>query len=464
MFIINFSKGGMTVTSVKITSVAFFCALFLLAQVPVYASEEGFTPNFDVQSTAVYLYNMDTGDLIYTLNANERRYPASLTKIMTCILALELTEDLDTEIVVYPQYVQDFLYDYQYIQGHGIVSNADLRAGEELTMRQILYAMMLPSANEAAMTLAHHIGGSQEGFVDMMNSRARALGAMNTNFMNPNGLFHQEHVTTAYDMALITMHAMTLPGFMEFANATVFECPPTNIHLNGLVWTTTNRMLVPDNEHYYAPVRGIKTGTLPQSGRCLVSTATKDGFTYLLVLMGAPYLDEDGGILPRQMAFVETRQFYEWVFETFRVKTLVDKGRHVGDIELRLNMEQDRLRLMTAERFTALLPTEVEASSVEFQLFVPEYLEAPVQKHDHIGEVALILNGEEKGRVDLLAAESVEASYILVMLENVREVTRSFWFKFAVIGAVFLIVFYIVMMVIRNNKLKRSGYRPRRRL
>ncbi|MCL2057199.1 MAG: D-alanyl-D-alanine carboxypeptidase [Oscillospiraceae bacterium] len=445
------------------TAVFLLCALCLFAHT-AYAAEEGFTPNFSVQSKAAYLYNMDTGDVIYAQNAHEKLPPASLTKIMTAVLAMELADDLDFDVVVYPGYVQDFLYDYQYIQGNGIVSNAELMAGDELTIREALYALMLPSGNEVAMSLAHHFGGGQQGFVDMMNRRARELGMSNTNFVNANGLFDPEHVTTAYDLALLTMHAIELPGFMEIVNTTVYQSPAIKLHPDGIPWITTNRMIVPENENYYPPVRGVKTGTLPQAGRCFISTASKDGFTYLLVVMGAPYLDEDGAILPRQMAFVETRQFYEWVFDTFRVKTLVDKGRHVGDIELRLNMEQDRLRLMTAERFTALLPTEIEASSVEFELFVPDFLVAPVQKHDRIGEAALILNGEEKGRVDLLAAESVDASYILVVLESVREVTRSFWFKFAVVGIVMLIVFYIVMMIIRNNANRRSGYRPRRRL
>ena len=429
---------------------------------------EGYTPSFVPTAQGVYLYNLDAEEVIYAKNKNEVMYPASLTKIMTCILALENTNNLATEKVVYPQYVQDYLYNYQYVQGNGMVSNAELMAREELTMKDALYALMLPSGNEVAMTIADHVGGSQEGFAAMMNARARELGALNTNFVNANGLFDPNHVTTPYDMALITRHAMELPGFMDIVNTTVYECPPTNIHPNGLVWSSTNLMMSPgSSKYYYAPVQGVKTGSLPEAGYCFVSTAAQDGFTYLLVVMGAPMFDGEGVRVPERTDFLETKNFYEWVFSSFRVKTLVDKGKHVADIPLRLCQEQDRLRLMTAERFTALLPEDVEVSQVEFEAKIPEFLNAPVEKHTEVGEVTLWLAGKEIGRVPLLAAETVVASPMLILLEKVKEVLRSFWFKFAVTLLVLLIVAYIALMIVRNRNRSRSSrnnYRPRRRM
>jgi D-alanyl-D-alanine carboxypeptidase len=217
-------------------------------------------------------------------------------------------------------------------------------------------------------------------------------------------------------------------------------------------------------EYYYAPLKGIKTGSTPEAGRCFVSTATRDGFTYLLVILGAPYLDEEGNALEQRMEFVETRKIYDWVFATFRVKTLVDKGKHVGEIPLRLNMDQDRLRLMTADRFTALLPADIEAANVTFLPHIPDTWDAPVTKGERIGEVSLLLSGEEIGRVDLLAAETVEASQLLILLENAKSLTRTFWFKFAVVLIVFLTIYYAVLMIIRNRNMRKRGYKPRRRV
>lgn len=136
----------------------------------------------------------------------------------------------------------------------------------------------------------------------------------------------------------------------------------------------------------------------------------------------------------------------------------------MAEIPLRLNLDQDYIKLMTAERFTSLLPKNIEASDVILMPEVPDYIEAPVKKGQSVGEVILILSGEEIGRVELLSAETVEASQVLILLEQAKAITRSFWFKFAVVFLVMLIIFYIIMMGIRSRNRRRSGYRPRRRL
>lgn len=441
------------------------CAALLVCAIsPPALAAEGYSPDFEVNARAVYLYNLDTETLIWSNNADMPLAPASTTKIMTCILALENTPDLERETVVYPAYVQDYLYDYQYVQGNGAVSHAGLMAGEELSMKDALYALMLPSANEVAMTIADHIGGSQEEFVAMMNRRARELGATNTNFVNANGLYDDGHVTTAHDLYVMARHAMSLAGFMDIVTATSYSCPPTNIHESGLKWETTNQMMVQNSSHYYPSVKGIKTGALPQAGHCLVSTASRDGFTYMLVVLGATTTDADGKQIAGQAAFIESKKIYDWVFDTFRVKKLVERGRHVTEIPLRLNMDKDHIKLMTGDQFTSLLPKDIEASSVTLIPEIPDSVDAPVEKGDKIGEAVLILSGEEIGRVPLLAAESVSASQLLVTLEQVKNIMRSFWFKFAVVFIVLLILLYIVLMIVRNRNQRRRGYKPRRRL
>ena len=436
-------------------------AVITALNVPLFASAEetGYSPDFDVSAQAVFMYNLDTESVIMNKNADDLMYPASLTKIMTCVLAMEKIQNLETEIITYPGYVQDYLYNYQYVLGNGEVSKGGLMAGEQLAMKDALYALMLPSANEVAMIIADHIGGSQQGFVQMMNARAKELGLQNTNFVNPNGLFDPAHVTTARDMYVLSRHAMTIPGFMDIVSAISYRCPPTNKH-DSIYWETTNQLMVPESSYYAPSVKGIKTGSLPDAGRCLVSTATKDGFTYLLVVLGSEYTSESGA----QMAFVDTKNLYQWAFDTFRVKNLVDKGKYVAEVTLNLNMDRDHVTLMTADRVTALLPNDIDNSGVVLVPNIPQSVDAPVKKSDKAGEASIMLFGEEVGKVDLLFAESIEASPILVTIEKIKAVTRTFWFKFTVIMIVFLIIFYIVLMLIRNRNLRRRGYRPRRRL
>lgn len=422
-----------------------------------------YTPDFPVQCKAAYLYNLDTGTVIYEKNQAEQLPPASITKIMTAILAVENTDDLDDTMITFPTYVQDYLYLYQ--REHGSISLAGMVAGEELSMRQLLYALLLPSGNEAAMVIADAVGGSQEGFVEMMNKRAKELGATSTNFMNANGLYDERHLTTAHDMAMIAKRFYELPELMDIAASVTYETGPTNKHDN-LVWNTTNLMMLANNSYYYPNLRGVKTGTLPESGRCFVSTCSRDGFNYLLVLMGGPYIDATSGeAMPNNTAFEDATDIYDWVFRSFKVKTLIEKGKYVTEVPLRLSSEVDHIRVMTADRFTALVHISVDPSSVTQVLEVPESLDAPIKKGTEVGEVKLMLSGEEIGRVKLLAADSIEASPLLVLWERVKEIMRSFWFKFTVVFLVSLIVLYIVLMIVRNrNRRRNQSYKPRRRI
>jgi len=446
----------------KLSTCLLILALLLgSVQTPGYAATIG-SPDFEVQAENVYLYNLDTDTLIYERNADQAVPPASLSYIMTCILALESTGDLDAEILTYPGYVQDYLYDYQYIQGKGAVATGGLMAGEQLPMRELLYAMMLPSATEASMIIAHHLGGSQEGFAEMMNQKAKEIGATKTNFVNPNGLHDPAQVTTAQDMALIAAYAYNLPGFMDIVEATGHTYGPTNLH-DSLTWNTTNLMMVDNNSYYYGSLRGIKASAMDESGRSFVSTATRDGFTYLLVVMKAPYRDAENNRLSNNTAFEDTKAFYDWVFSTYRRKDLVGKGKYVVEVPLRLSMEKDFLQLMTADRFSALVPSNVDAASVNMIFNIPDAVNAPVEKSQKIGTVTLMLAGEVIGEVELLAAETVEASVVLVVLERIKLFMRTFWFKFVAVFLLLVVVAYVVLMILRNRRRYR-GYKPRRRL
>lgn len=419
--------------------------------------------DFEEYSESVYMVNLDTGTVVYEKNAREQRAPASLTKIMTMILALENCDDLDNTLVKAPPYIWN--------EFEGInISHADIRRGETLSMRQLIYCMALQSANEAANIVADYLGGGDiSDFVAMMNEKAQEIGAKDTHFVNPHGLYDPEHYTTAYDMYLIAKYAYELPGFMDYVTVPVLEVGPTYdeppVH-SSLVLTSTNKMMFTQSDYYYEPIRGMKTGTLDESGRCFVSTATKNGFTYLLVLMGAPLYDGEGNEYAGNNAFVDAKNFYEWAFSTFRVKTLLEKGKNIGQVGLELARGKDHLLVMSAERYTALLPDEVEASSV---VLVPEYAEdpvrAPVRKGDKVGEVSLMLAGEEIGRVNLVSSETVEQSQWLYYLDQAKSFTKSFWFKFTVILLVLLLAFYIVLMVIRNrNRRRYRGVRTRKKL
>lgn len=434
----------------------FVCVLLIILIATTFAlpASAVYSPPFELKSQAVYMENL-TNDLpIYDKNADSKMYPASLTKIMTVALALENIQDPDNVKIPLKQYIQDALYGTN-------ASLGGILLGEEVTASGLMYACMLQSANEAALMLADYMGdGSQARFVEMMNAKAAELGCTGTNFANPNGLFDENNYTTARDMAKIVKYAMSLPKFMEICTQTSKDIGPTNKH-DRLVEISTIDIMKSTSSYYYSPVQGIKTGTLPESGRCLASSATLEGQTYIIILLGAPINDEQGKEIPEKLNFTETKSLYQWAFGSFGEKVLLEEGKHVIDLPVALSFEKDSTRLLTASPFATLVPSDVEPTSIQLVADIPKSVDAPVKKGDKLGTAKLLLANEVIGTVDLISADSIEQSKVLYTLQVVRNIFKSFLFKFLFCFVVMLVILYITLMVMRNRNRSRAKRRRR---
>lgn len=437
----------------------------------------GTSPTYSVpfpieEQAAYYMVELKTDTIIFAQNEHKKMYPASLTKIMTAILALENIPDLNT-VITYPLEIQDIMYQANKAAG-GQMSVAGFSAGEEITALDLLYGTMLPSGNEAAAILADYVAGSLPAFYDMMNAKAAELGAVNTHFSSAHGLFDPENYTTAYDMYLITKYAMANETFAQIVSTPTYVSNPTNKNPNGYAWSNSNQMINPRVENYYYPeITGVKTGTLDESGRCLITTAQKSGYEYMLVLMGTTLYDSTGAYLSPRSDFVQTASFYDWAFENYKVKTIIEKGTVVYDVNLRLARDnKKRMQLMSGETFSTLMPKNYNVDNVRT---IPQLdsallnedgsINAPVTKGDVVGELRLILSGKEIGRVPLLAAENAERSEALYLLNQIRGFFTSFWFKFIFIFLLVFAVLYIILVAVRNrNKRKYRHVRHRRKL
>ena len=395
----------------KITTVILTIMIIILTIVPSFA-ESKYYPPFETTAKGVFLMNLDTNEIIYEKNSTDKMYPASLTKIMTAILALELEPHPEDVVISMKGYIQDEMYVIN--KALGGISLAGFLKGEEITLDKLLYGMMLPSGNEAAMMVADYIGdNSVEYFVELMNEKAKELGALNTHFKNPHGLHEEDHYTTPYDMYLISKYAMENPKFVELVNTISFDGGPTNKH-EHLYWNNTNKLINKSSKYYSPYISGVKTGTTEEGGRNVVSMASKDGYNYFLVVMGAPMEMED-----EISSFFESKRLYDWVFNSFKVKTIIEKGEVVGETGLRLaNEKKDHLKLMSVESMSALVPDEIDVSSVIMEIQVPKLVNCPVKKGDYIGTADFILAGDKIGHVDIVAAENVEASMIKVYLDK----------------------------------------------
>lgn len=444
------------------------------------SSATRYPPDFanELYSQAIYMENLDSNTRVFEKEPQKRMSPASLTKMMTAIVALESGVDLDNETAALKPYIQNELYMQKVDTLGGIY------LGESLTIRDLLYAMMTQSANEAAMMVADYIGdGSIPYFCELMNKKAKEIGAVNTNFSNATGLYAADNYSTAYDMALIAKYAMQNPDFVDLVTVTgTYTSKPTDKHPNGITWYAGNAMQQSSSEYYYEGLKGIKTGTLAQENmRNFVSTASRDGYTYLLVCMGAPYQDEEGAQFIKNLAWRDTERLYDWAFDTFRVKTLMNVGDEVAGVGVRLSWDKDYIKLLAADKFASLVPKETTEDSVHQTVIINDYVElpvkdkngkksdktqpyidAPVKRGDEVGYVKLMLDGEEVGRVRLVAAESVEQSTWLYYMDMAKTFLNTFVFKFVLTFIIVVALLYIALMIIRNRNKRRYKVRRKR--
>ena len=252
-------------------------------------------------SPGVILMEESTGTILYEKNSDEAHYPASITKIMTTLLALE-NGNLSDMVTFSDDAINN-------TEGSGIARDY----GEQMTLEQCLYGVMLESANECAYAVAEHVGGTVENFVDMMNAKAKELGCTNTHFANPHGLQDENHYTTAHDMALIAQAAYQNETFRIIIGTKMYTIPPTNKHAEETVLRNHHDMLCTyhnaNRKYLYPHCVGGKTGYTATANSTLVTYAEKDGMTLICVVMNTQS--------PNQ--FIDTVNLFDYAFDNFQV-------------------------------------------------------------------------------------------------------------------------------------------------
>lgn len=417
---------------------------------PLTASAAAYQIDFDLNSQAVELVNLDTGTVVYEKNADQKMEPASTTKIMTFIVASEHIKDLQGTKITVKKEVVDLLL------GTGS-SLSGILEGEELTALQLLNCMLVPSGNDASMVLADYVGGgSIQKFVDMMNEKAKELGCKNTHFMNPHGLHDDQHYTTAQDLYLMTKYAMGLPHFTEITSQARYTLPPTNKSSVQRTISTTNLMIDKFNggSYYYKYTKGIKTGSHDEAGFCLVSTAIRDGYSYLCIALGAPKVDKNGRSIATHGEMTDSQNLYEWAFKNLRIKTVMEEGATAGEVPLRYAWNRDTLLLVAEKSYSTILPKDVSETSVIVTPNLPESVDAPVKKGQVIGTATLSYADQELTKINLVAAESIERSELLRSVDVVRSIFTSTWFLVIMAIIVLLLIIYIILALIYNRKKK----------
>ncbi len=370
----------------------------------------------NIQAAAALLVDANTGNIVYGKNEHEELYPASLTKIMTALLTLEAVDSgklsLDQKIEAKPSAFVGISEDG---------SSSGIQPGEIMSVEDLLYCMMVVSANEACNILAEEISGSISAFVDAMNAKAQELGCENTHFANANGLHDDRHYTSAWDLYLITREAMTHPDFMRIADTGDIILKPTNLHPENRYLHSTNYLIsvwrslgyINKNAH------GIKTGHTSQAGHCLVSSASKGSLHFISVILGTERLELPGNEI-RTMSFFETNRLFKWGFDNFVYRDILEDTESIADVEVALS-KADHVTVHPAENVEVLVPSDLNVEDLERNIQLKsDPVEAPIAEGDVLGTLTLSHEGKDYATVDLLALSDVEASQLLVFWHNVQ--------------------------------------------
>ncbi len=345
----------------------------------------------EISAESAILIDAASGDIIYELECDKRWYPASMTKLMTLVIALELVEkgelSLD-EIVVTSENAASYGGAQLYLE-----------VGEEFTVDEMLKAIILGSANDASVALAEHIAGTEEEFAKMMNEKAKEIGANNTNFVNSHGLHDDNHYTTARDMALIGKYSLKFPKTLEYTSLEYYkfrEEPPTERYsLNKLLW-------------WYPGADGFKTGTTSAAKRNLVATASRDGLRLISVVMG---VDEPNG------HFRETMKLLNYGFSKYSFKQFFAKDSVFGQVNISKGAV-DKIDVIIPENVGVTI-LKGQDQGYETKLKLVPYLPAPVPKGTVAGELIITKDGQEVKKYDVITKEEVAKGTVFQMIRKV---------------------------------------------
>lgn len=406
----------------------------------------------DVQAKAALLVNLDNDTIYYAKNAYQKVYPASITKVMTALLVLEAVDrgdlSLDTMITAGSE------------TWLGVTSDAttqNIQIGETMRLEDLLYCLLLPSANEAANILAQAVSGSVSSFVDLMNSRAVELGCTGTHFVNPHGMHNEDHYTTCHDLYLIAKQAMQNETFRTIVSTDEYTVGPTNMTEEERHFYSSNGLLSGKMYSGYTMdgCIGIKTGTTDAAGYCLLSAAERDGTTLISVVMGAEtVVDADG---THRMQFSESSSLLNWGFQNYSVHPILENGDPVTEVPVTLGVDVDSVLVVPGDTLDALLPNDVTSEAFTTSFEVVDSVEAPVEKGEKLGTLTVSLGDQVYGTVDLVAADAVEQSSFLAKKQAVEEFISAYWLKAVIALAVIVVVIVLVRFLLLRPKRRYGG-------
>lgn len=413
----------------KLKKTKLFITLFFVFTILFNSVSLAFETNTDPDLITVpnaILVETTTNSILYEKDANVVVYPASLTKVLTALIVLENCSLYDVITVNYND-IKDIPKGY---------STFGLVADEQVTVEQLLHILLMHSASDAANILAVHTAGSIESFCSLMNTKATELGCENSHFVNPDGQHNESHVSTAYELYLITNEAIKNTTFTNIVKKGSYIIYPTNKHDKERIITNTNQLLDYSSNFYYSRATGVKTGFTTPAGNCLIATAKEGNSNFLLVVLGG---SNDGNSKTSQR-YLSATALFDYAFDNFGYSVVKPKGTYVDCVDI-LNAPKDnnKLILNTNTDVTAFVDLNKSYENVAYKLNLKLTLMAPIQMNDIVGTVTFNIEGQQV-TAELIAGNSVEISTV-----------NTFIIGISILAVIILII--VILIIIFKRKL-----------
>lgn len=417
----------------------------------------GILEGFTTTAKAAALYDLNSHSLIYSKEIDKQIFPASLTKLMTCLIAVDYL-DMDDPITASATAIQ-------------AVTEWDrtgIQIGETMPFYDLLHYVLLESANEGCNVIAEAVSGTIPDFIELMNARAKELGCTNTNFMNAHGLHDDQHYTSVRDLIIISEAFLANEELKEICYKINYEVPATNLHPPTFVRTTN--MLTSTYEtmrYFYEPARGVKTGNTNQAGRNLISTAEHNGMNLLVVVTGCPTTvdDMDEFVLHN---FTEAKSLFEYGDKYFQFATAFSAKTPVGEVPV-TGGTQESVFLVPSVDESIVLPIDYSTSDIttDIQLKTGQALQAPLSSEDVVGTASVYYQGTLLGTVDVKPFTNVpERTTDSVSTEvQKNKVKVSFGFILLIITGLTLVYYigsYIYLNINRKKRRREAAAGHRR--
>lgn len=392
--------------------------------------------DFDLNCEAAILIDANTGNILYENNAYKKAYPASTTKVLTALVALTEKNDLSEEVIPSHYAV------YSVPSGSSI---AYFSEDEKLTLEQVLYGLMLPSGNDAANIIAEHVSGSIDDFCDLMNTKAKELGAKNTHFVNANGLHDSNHYTTAYDLSLFAKEAMKIEKFREIVSTYHYVMPSTNRSDTNRDFYNTNKLLTPNGEYSYEYATGIKTGFTSNAKNCLISSAEKDGIELICVVLGGLNTPDN-----KSAVYTDTLNLLNYGFKQFETYNILNKNSNIATLTFKYAKDDIPLTVINQNSIETPIQKNLEPN-LEQAISYNNNLQLPIKKGDVVGSVSYYLNDLCVGSSNLVANNDIEKESLIIYYGRI--ILK--WLLYVILS---VIIFGVVLRLFNEirKKIKKS--------